>query len=163
MNSGLKEDVQKNFSMLQPFVKPRCRLVPLIIDTHHSLSRIFICKLLGEKSPIQQLLYEAENANVCVCCNSLLAEKEALCRARSVGNPSFLGGICAYITFVYKHCRLVSAENKVLKFMVCLTVIASCISFDCLSCSILSALPTVEGVVYQRINPWSSYKFIIKH
>lgn len=73
--------------MRQHFVNPRRRLVPLIIDTCHSDSAsvkhwvFFISTLLGEKFPIQQLPCEAENADVCVCCNAPPAGKtEALCR-----------------------------------------------------------------------------------
>lgn len=36
--------------------------------------------LLGEKFPILQLPYEAENGNVCVCGNPPAAGTEALCR-----------------------------------------------------------------------------------
>lgn len=51
----------------------------------------FISTLLDEKFPIQQLLCEAENVNVCVYCNvPLTGETEALCREISVlSTPPF--------------------------------------------------------------------------
>lgn len=64
------------------FCKPQT--LPLIIDICHShcLCQTFsISTQLGEKFPIQQVPCEAENANVCVCCNAPPAGKtEALCR-----------------------------------------------------------------------------------
>lgn len=114
----------------------------------------FISTLLDEKFPIQQLPCEAENANVCVCCNVPLAGKRGSVQGNlSVVNPSFPGGVWTYVIFLYKQCRLVSAENKELKFMACLTVVVPCSSFDYSSCSTPSALHTAEDVTYQRINP----------
>lgn len=70
--------------MLQPSVSLRCRLVPLIIDTHQSdcaSTRHFYFSCYWVKnSPSCNMPYEAENGNVCICGNPPAGGTEAVCR-----------------------------------------------------------------------------------
>lgn len=144
--------------MLQHFVNPRYRLVPLIIDACHSfLFPHYWVKI----SPSSSYLVKQKMPTFVFAVVQLQQDKErgSVLGNNSVVNPSFPGGRCTYITFLHNHCRLVSAENKELEFMACLTVLIPCSS----SCSTLSPFHTAEGVTSQRINPWSCYKLNIIH
>lgn len=154
--------------MLQHFVNPRCRLVPLIIHTCHSdsasVKQFLFPHYWVKNSPSSSCLVKQKMLMfVSVAMHLRRKNRGSVQGNLSVDNPSFSGGVRTYITFLYNHCRLVSAENKELKFMACLTAVVPCSSFDYSSCSTPSALHTAEDVTYQRISPWSCYKFNVIH